>query len=77
MTLTVIMKARGVNSDLTPGRDLEYGCLAGLISNDEGGILRTVLGNNWCLWPPLTSIDGDSGICVIPTYGWKHSQRFV
>lgn len=44
--LTVIVEPGDVDNDLTPSRDLEYGCLASLVSDDERDVLGAVLRND-------------------------------
>ena len=45
VTLTVIMESRNVDVNPAPSGDREHSCLAGFVSNDERGVLSTVLRN--------------------------------
>lgn len=77
VTHTVIVESTDVDRDLAPSRDLEHSCLTGLVSNDERGVLGTVLRNDSCLRAITAIIDGNPETCVTITYGWEHPRCFV
>jgi hypothetical protein len=47
--LTVIVKPRDIDIDLSPSRNMKHGRFTSLISDDERGILGAVLRNNGSL----------------------------
>jgi hypothetical protein len=77
VVLTVIVKSRDVDSDATPSRDRDHSRLTCFVSNDERGVLGTVLRNNRHLESLPTIINGKSGGYVTKTYGWEHPQGLV
>ena len=40
------MKSWGVDANLSPGREMEYSCLASLVPNGDGGVLGAALRND-------------------------------
>jgi len=36
----MIMESGGIDGDLAPSRELEHGCLAGFVPNDDRNVLR-------------------------------------
>lgn len=46
MTLTVIMKSSDVDVNPAPSGDRDHSRFSSLISDDEGGVFSTVLGNS-------------------------------
>jgi hypothetical protein len=46
VVLTVVVKSRDVDLDEAPSRDRDHDRLTCFVSNDERGVLGTVLGNS-------------------------------
>ena len=73
MILTVVMKARDVNSDLSPRRNRNLYRPTGSVSNQKRGVLGTVLWNSRHLGrrqQPLIELQ-------IRTYDREHPQGLI